>query len=510
MPSRIDSRDTVGPKNKPLNYAGHRAPPSLAPTAHIPSVLGGTVPAEAPPSARVTLPAGEQSSRAKRRWSAQQLVLALVLLDAAAGLGIAVTAATSGLMHSLAEYLILISWLTVWFLCSTAWGGLSAFNGFSRRRESAAETLRLSLRSGAFALATGVILTVLLGQEQSYPGLIAAIAALSLFSGVARVVLSKFWSPRVLVVTLETDAVPEGYGPNLRHRHLPVSTELLDDPDLLVTTIAQAAKAFNAWSVEVVGEVGLSGQLWRSLSWELRHQHASLSFAVAGGPLRQRRVRCAVTGPRVVLEISAPNQPLAVRWSKRITDIVGSICLILVLLPVLAAVAVLVKLSSPGPALYRQERVGKDGVLFNILKFRSMADGSDARLHSLLAEQSKGSTPLFKVDNDPRITRVGAILRRYSLDELPQLFNVLGGSMSLVGPRPQRPAEVALYRGEATHRLGVPPGMTGLWQVSGRSRLTWEESQLLDVDYAHNWSLWEDLHILARTARAVFEADGAQ
>ena len=139
-----------------------------------------------------------------------------------------------------------------------------------------------------------------------------------------------------------------------------------------------------------------------------------------------------------------------------------------------------------------------------------MAAGSDAQLQSLLEEQHKGGTPLFKVDNDPRITRVGAVLRCYSLDELPQLFNVLSGSMSLVGPRPQRPAEVALYSGYAAHRLGVPPGMTGLWQVSGRSRLTWEEAQQLDVDYAHNWSLWEDLHILARTARAVFEADGAQ
>lgn len=510
MPSRIESKEIVWPKNRPLDYVSHRHPFILTAPASRPLVQRGASLAEGTPAAaRHVLPAGEQPSGAKRLWSAQRLVLLLVLLDVAAGLCIALAATISGSVDSPGDFLVLASWLMVWFVCSTGVGGFSPLGGFSLRRE-AVETLVLSIRSGASALAVCVVLGVILGQEQSYLKLIAVIVALSLFSGTARVFLARLWSPRVLVVTLETDPIPVDYGPNHTYRHLRVPADLLDDPALLVATIAEAAKAFDACSVEIVGEVGLSGQLWRSLSWELREQHASLSFAVAGGPLRQRRVKCAVKGPRVVLEISAPAQPLAVRWGKRSTDIAGSICLILLLSPVLVAVAILVKLSSHGPALYRQERVGKNGVLFNILKFRSMADGSDAQLQSLLKKQDKGDTPLFKVDNDPRITPVGAVLRRYSLDELPQLFNVLGGSMSLVGPRPQRPAEVALYRGDAAHRLGVSPGMTGLWQVSGRSRLTWEEAQQLDVDYAHNWSLWEDLHILARTARVVFEADGAQ
>lgn len=509
MPERIGSRSIVLPKSRPLDYVAHR-PPLVLTAPPNPSVLGGAGLAEGTRPPERTLPADRPHSRSKRLWSAQRLVLLLVLLYVAGGLFIALAATVSGAVNSVADLLVLASWFVVWFISSIAVGSFSPFSGFSRRRETVIASLVLSIRSGASAIAVCVVFGVILGQEPSYRELIEVIAALSLFSGTARVFLAGWWPPRVLVVTVQTETIPADYGPNVTFRHLPVSTDLLDDPALLVATIAEAAKAFDASSVEIVGDVGLSGQLWRSLSWELREQHASLSFAVAGGPLRQRRVQSTVTGPRVVLEISAPTQPRAVKWGKRSADIVCSICLILVLSPVLVAVALLVKLTSPGPALYRQERVGKDGALFNILKFRSMDEGSDSQLQSLLQEQDKTGTPLFKVDNDPRITRVGAFLRRYSLDELPQLFNVLGGSMSLVGPRPQRPAEVALYRGDAAHRLGVPPGMTGLWQVSGRSRLTWEESQQLDVDYAHNWSLGEDLHILARTARAVFEADGAQ
>ncbi|WP_311380512.1 sugar transferase [Arthrobacter sp. ISL-69] len=509
MTSRIESKEIAGAKNRPLDYVRQRHHLTFDATAIKPALRRGASLAGGTLAAGHVEPAGKHRSGGKRLWSAQRFVLLLVLLDLAIGLGIAFVATLTGSMDSLADVFVFASWLMVWFVCSTEAGAFSPLGGFSSRRDTL-ETFALSIRSGATALAVCVVIAVVVGQEQGYLELIEVIVALSLLSGVARVFLTRLSSPRVLVVTLETDPLPAGYGPNLTFRHLPVAADLLDQPDLLVARIAEAAKAFDACTVEIVGDVGLSGQLWRSLSWELREQHASLRFAVAGGPLRQRRVRCAVKGPRVVLEISAPVQPLAVRLGKRCTDIAGSLCLILALSPLLIALAILVKLTSRGPALYGQERVGKNGALFNILKFRSMADGSDAQLQSLLKQQDKADTPLFKVDNDPRITRVGAVLRRYSLDELPQLFNVLAGSMSLVGPRPQRPAEVALYRGDAAHRLGVPPGMTGLWQVSGRSRLSWDEAQQLDIDYAHNWSLWEDLHILARTARAVFGADGAR
>ena len=169
----------------------------------------------------------------------------------------------------------------------------------------------------------------------------------------------------------------------------------------------------------------------------------------------------------------------------------------------------LVKLTSPGPVLYAQERIGVGGTTFRMFKFRSMKQDADAQLASLLASQGSADKPLFKVKDDPRITSVGKVLRKYSLDELPQLFNVLRGSMSLVGPRPQRAGEVALYDDAAHRRLYVSPGMSGLWQVSGRSNLTWEESIKLDLYYVENWSLMQDIVILLKTFKAVFASHGA-
>ena len=175
-----------------------------------------------------------------------------------------------------------------------------------------------------------------------------------------------------------------------------------------------------------------------------------------------------------------------------------------------AAVAFAIKLTSPGPVFYRQTRVGIDGKQFRMIKFRSMVADADARRADLLQlERTEGNEVLFKMRNDPRVTRVGAFLRRFSLDELPQLFNVLRGEMSLVGPRPPLPEEVAGYNDDATRRLKVKPGVTGLWQVSGRSDLTWEESLRLDLRYADNWSMMLDLSILWRTVRAVTSGSGA-
>jgi len=167
-----------------------------------------------------------------------------------------------------------------------------------------------------------------------------------------------------------------------------------------------------------------------------------------------------------------------------------------------------VKATSRGPVLFRQTRVGRGGAEFSMLKFRSMcvdAEERKAELHAL----SEGNGVLFKMKQDPRVTPIGRVLRRLSLDELPQLFNVLRGEMSLVGPRPPLPAEVALYAPDDTRRMLVKPGLTGLWQVSGRSDLTWEESVRLDLRYVDNWSMALDLLILCKTARAVLRGGGA-
>jgi lipopolysaccharide/colanic/teichoic acid biosynthesis glycosyltransferase len=174
----------------------------------------------------------------------------------------------------------------------------------------------------------------------------------------------------------------------------------------------------------------------------------------------------------------------------------------------LLALAVAIRVDSPGPVFFRQVRVGKSGREFLIFKFRTMYTDAERRL-SEIRHLNEHDGVLFKMRDDPRVTKIGRWLRRLSLDELPQLLNVLGGSMSLVGPRPPLPQEVAAYPEDMCRRLAVPPGMTGLWQVSGRSDLPWEEAVRLDLRYVENWSLSLDLVILLRTLSAVLRSSGA-
>jgi exopolysaccharide biosynthesis polyprenyl glycosylphosphotransferase len=193
---------------------------------------------------------------------------------------------------------------------------------------------------------------------------------------------------------------------------------------------------------------------------------------------------------------------------KRAVDAVISALALLICAPVMALVALLVRLESPGPVIYRHVRIGKGGHPFTTYKFRSMRQDAD-RLREQLVEVTEGDARLFKSRRDPRRTRVGAIIRRFSLDELPQLWNVLKGDMSLVGPRPQIPPEVATYEEWHRKRLLAPPGLTGLWQVSGRSELSFDEMVIYDIYYIENWSLGLDFRILLRTLPAVLQGRGA-
>jgi len=193
---------------------------------------------------------------------------------------------------------------------------------------------------------------------------------------------------------------------------------------------------------------------------------------------------------------------------KRLSDIVLAGLLGLFTLPFTALIALAIRLDSPGPIIYSQTRVGKNGKPFRCHKFRSMVDGAHDLRHTV-ANLNEASGPLFKVRDDPRQTRVGRFLRRFSLDELPQLYNVLRGEMSLIGPRPNLPAEVEEYQEWHKKRLAASPGMTGLWQVSGRSELTFDEMVLLDIYYVENWSLALDLGIFLRSIPAVLRGKGA-
>lgn len=224
-----------------------------------------------------------------------------------------------------------------------------------------------------------------------------------------------------------------------------------------------------------------------------------------------------VAGPRLhvdavlgipLLRVSMPTFTGGRRAVKEVVDRLGAAVLLLLFAPLMVLVALLVLVDSRGGAFYRQRRVGKDGREFTILKFRTMVAGAHGA-RALLADRNEGAGLLFKMHRDPRVTRVGAVLRRYSIDELPQLFNVLTGSMSLVGPRPPLPEESAAYGPDIRRRLLVKPGLTGLWQISGRSDLPWEEAVRLDLRYVEDWSLALDTVILWKTLRAVLQGQGA-
>jgi len=265
----------------------------------------------------------------------------------------------------------------------------------------------------------------------------------------------------------------------------------------------------SADTVILTGNHTLTPRQLRELGWGLEERKASLIVAPALTDVAGPRIHSTPVAGLPLIHVDFPELTGIDRFLKRAFDVFGAVVLILLGSPILIAVAIAVKSTSRGPLLYGQERIGRRGVPFKMWKFRSMIVGADDQLKSLLDAQGTSDRPLFKVTNDPRITPVGRFIRRYSLDELPQFFNVLAGSMSLVGPRPQVAAEVALYEGGAHRRLFMRPGVSGLWQVSGRSDLDWDDAIRLDLYYVENWSLTGDLVILWRTVRAVVAKDGA-
>jgi exopolysaccharide biosynthesis polyprenyl glycosylphosphotransferase len=294
---------------------------------------------------------------------------------------------------------------------------------------------------------------------------------------------------------------PTGYG-TARSRQI-AGVPVIGDLDA-VSSIARGG-GFDA--VSITRAPGWTPRRLQQLAWDLEDTDTEL--VVEPGLME-------IAGPRLhvdsldglpLLRLTHPTFTGASRLLKELLDRCAALLLVVLTAPLLVAISVAVALDG-GPVFYRQERVGVSGRVFKMIKFRSMVPNAD-ELRAELEEYNEGAGPLFKLRTDPRVTRVGQFLRRYSLDELPQLFNVLGGSMSLVGPRPPLPSEAAGYAAEGRRRLRVKPGMTGLWQVSGRSDLSWEETLRLDLRYVENWTLALDARILLKTLRAVINGDGA-
>ena len=261
-------------------------------------------------------------------------------------------------------------------------------------------------------------------------------------------------------------------------------------------------------TVAVLPSAELDGPALRRLGWDLEKTTAELLLAPAVTEIAGTRVRIRPVAGLPLLHMERPELRGLRRVTKETFDRTAAAAGLLLLLPISVVLAVAVAVTSPGGVFYRQERVGRDGQTFSMLKFRSMVNGAD-RLVPDLADGSDGNGVLFKMKGDPRVTRIGKVLRRYSLDELPQLLNVVRGDMSLVGPRPPLPTEVERYGFDMHRRFLVKPGITGLWQVSGRSDLSWDDSVRIDVRYVENWSLAFDFMILWKTLGAVFRGSGA-
>ncbi|MFD1211758.1 sugar transferase [Arthrobacter sp. GCM10027362] len=279
---------------------------------------------------------------------------------------------------------------------------------------------------------------------------------------------------------------------------------VISDPDDVVPAVARVG----ADAVIVAGQLPRDGKYLRELSWQLEASSTQLVMASSLTNVAGPRIQVRPVEGLPLMHVEQPTFAGGKHFVKRAMDIACASLGLLAFAPLLAVLAVLIKLDSRGPVFFRQQRVGKDGRMFNMYKLRSMVvDAEEQR--AALKSLDEGNGVLFVIRNDPRVTKVGRWIRKHSLDELPQLFNVVRGDMSLVGPRPPLASEVAVYEGFTHRRLKIKPGCTGLWQINGRDDLSWEESVRLDLYYVENWSVTGDLVIMWRTLKVMLKPVGA-
>jgi exopolysaccharide biosynthesis polyprenyl glycosylphosphotransferase len=271
--------------------------------------------------------------------------------------------------------------------------------------------------------------------------------------------------------------------------------------------LVEAAQRLCVDSVAVVGTPRFEDETLQQVAWQLERRDVDLLVAPDVVELAGPRIRITPVTGMPLLHITEPRIRGAGRWLKPVYERVLAVPLLVLVSPILAAAAVAILVDSGRPIFYRQRRIGFGGKEFEILKFRTMVRNAEAMRSDLLAANEHDG-PLFKIRNDPRVTRIGRILRRFSIDELPQLYNVIKGQMVLVGPRPCLPEEIQGFGEAARRRFLARPGLTGLWQVSGRSEIRWAEAVRLDLYYVENWSPFLDLMILYRTLQVVVGGRG--
>lgn len=301
----------------------------------------------------------------------------------------------------------------------------------------------------------------------------------------------------VVGVSLEDD---DGQALTVGAQHVPVVSDL--------EGIAEAAESVSADTVIVAGQPDGGSQFIRTLGWDLEGTAAELVLSSRLTDVAGPRIHFRPVDGLPLIHVEIPSFEGGKHILKRTLDVTLAAVALVVLFPLMLVIGLVIKLDSRGPILFRQERCGRNGRTFQMLKFRSMVQTAEDDLAGLL-DKNEGSGVLFKMRNDPRVTRIGRGLRKYSLDELPQIWNALIGDMSIVGPRPPLSSEVQSYEGSVHRRLFIKPGITGLWQISGRSDLSWEESVRLDLYYVENWSLTGDLMIIWRTFKTIITSKGA-
>jgi exopolysaccharide biosynthesis polyprenyl glycosylphosphotransferase len=300
--------------------------------------------------------------------------------------------------------------------------------------------------------------------------------------------------------------------PHCGLRVVGVCRPLIDLPggNVSVDHVRKYVKSFKADTVAIAQSPSVQPEVLRQIAWSLEGCGVDLLVAPAMTDVAGPRVSIRPVSGLPLLQVTEPEFTGVRRLAKSAFDLMGASLALLLVSPLFLMLAIAVRLSSEGPVFFRQVRIGRNGREFVMFKFRSMYADAEQRLAELKASNDHGDGVLFKMRNDPRITKVGKFLRRFSLDELPQLINVLFGQMSLVGPRPPLPSEVAMYANHVHRRLLVKPGLTGLWQVSGRSDLDWDETVRLDLYYVENWSVALDAEIVWKTIWAVLRGSGAR
>jgi exopolysaccharide biosynthesis polyprenyl glycosylphosphotransferase len=454
-----------------------------------------------------------------RRWTAALIALDLLMAMVASGFGFAVrfgSNQSTELLRGVPYWLIAVALVPVWVIA------LAAGGAYDRRFFAIGpEEFRRIINAGVWLMAfvAFAVFVLHVGLSRAYVGItFPLLVVLTLLERYAvrkalhrrlakghAIYRTVIVGPRASAEALRThmDRTPWA-GFSVVGVHDPEAEH--SNADQVVDAVRRAGG--DTIAVAAAWDSTSSSGTLRALSWRLEGTGIRLVVAPAVTDIAGPRIVVRQVEGLPLLMIEDPQMHGGSRLLKQVLDRAVALVALLVLSPVLAVLAGLVKLSSRGPVLYRQERVGVHGERFQIWKFRTMRVGAEHE-QSNLGHLNHTNGVLFKIRKDPRVTPTGRWIRRHSLDELPQFWNVLRGQMSLVGPRPPLPCEVEQYGDDARRRLLVKPGMTGLWQISGRAELPWEESVRLDLFYVENWSVMMDLMVLWKTLAAVLHGRGA-